>query len=97
MEWYEGILEAEGQEVIWKVLRQFCRNDEGGFDFLEFHAIVLGLFFPFILWPFMFYHLRHMDSGEAAKIARWEPHYLAFGMALRALCILAILIWRGIL
>jgi len=83
--------------VIWKVLGQFCRKDDGSFDFQELHAIELGLFFPFILWPFLFSHLRHIDGGEAAKIARWEPHYLAFGMALRALCILAVLIWRGIL
>ena len=82
---------------LWKVLWQICRTSSGGLDYEEAHAIELGLFFPFILWPFLFRYLRYVGEGEAARFIRQELHYLAFGMALRALFIMAILIWRGIL
>lgn len=86
---------------LWKVLWQICRTSSGGLDYEEAHAIELGLFFPFILWPFFFRYLRYVAvaecEGEANRFIRQEAHYLAFGMALRALFIMAILIWRGIL
>ena len=58
---------------------QFCRHDDGTFDYDELHAILCGFFFPLWLWPFV---LRWSD-GLLIGLLDGEPHYVGLGMLLR--------------
>jgi len=58
---------------------QFCRKDDGTFDYDEWHAILLGLLFPFWLWPFIIWR----DSGSAYALFLTEPWYIGGGMLVR--------------
>ena len=65
-------------------LKEFCSTHE------ELHAFELGLFFPIFLWPFLL-AFTHKD-GELHSLVKEEPHYIAFGTALRTL--LALFLFR---
>jgi len=58
---------------------QFCRHDDGTFDYDEWHAILLGFLFPLWLWPFV---LKH-DNGMAHALFTSEPWYIGGGMLVR--------------
>lgn len=63
---------------------QFCRDDNGKFNYHEHHAILLGALVPFFMWPFVVKH-----SEKAAVLVADEPWYLAFGMSIQLTILLA--------
>jgi len=71
---------------------QFCRDSEGKFDYREWHAICIGAFLPYWMWPLVF----HYDIEVVMELFEEEPWYVALGMTLRLLPILAFLVGKGI-
>ena len=66
----------------------FCRHQEADgswtFDYDEHHAILLGWLTPFFMWPFI---VRH--SAKAKALVAEEPWYIAGGMFLQVVTLLA--------
>lgn len=63
----------------WK---HFCDDPD------EHHAVCMGLFFPVFMW----FPIARWNVGEAARLLASEPWYVAFGMTLRVLGFIGILI-----
>ncbi len=69
-----------------KPLCEFCRHEDGSFNYEEHHAILLGALVPFFMWPFASRH-----SSKAAKLLEDEPWYVAAGMAAQAVLLVILL------
>jgi len=54
---------------------QFCRNADGSFNYDEHHAILLGWFTPYFMWPFIVHH-----SAKAVYLIAAETWYVVGGM-----------------
>ena len=62
-------------------LKEFCNSYD------ELHAIVVGIFWPIFLWPFLL--KRPSDpEDEFLSLVRKEPHYIGIGLATQLILLL---------
>ena len=73
-------------KLLWRLFRthEACSTPE------ELHAIELGWWWPFFLWPWL-----AGNSIEAQDALNTEAHYVGFGLLLQLLTILGI--WRWLI
>ena len=61
--------------------REFCNTAD------EHHALCLGLFTPFFMWPFLTKH-----CPEVTRLLDIDPWYISLGMGLRSAAIVGLIL-----
>ena len=61
--------------------REFCNTAD------EHHALCLGIFTPFFMWPFLTKH-----APEATRLLDIDPWYISLGMGLRCAAIVGLIL-----